>query len=57
MTKPASSAARCDQIISLIDECLAEVDASLRVIAGEGRTSPTRSTNAGRRHLAMVRNP
>jgi hypothetical protein len=40
MTKPTRSAARCDHIISLIDECLAEYDAGLRLITGEGRTSP-----------------
>ena len=51
MTKPPSSAARVDQILALIDECLAEVDAGLRVIAGEGRTSPTRPT---RRHLTLL---
>jgi hypothetical protein len=56
MTKPANSAARCDQIISSIDECLAEVDANLRVIAGGGRTSPTRCTNTARRHLVAGRN-
>ena len=45
MTKPIrSSAARCDQIIALIDECLAEVDVipGLRLVVGEGRTSPGR---------------
>jgi hypothetical protein len=40
MTKTTSSADRCDRIISLIDECLAEATLGLRVIAGEGRTSP-----------------
>src|SRR4051812_40888092 len=35
MTKPTSTAARCDRIISLIDECLADVDARLRVITGD----------------------
>jgi hypothetical protein len=52
MTKTTnSSAARCDRIISLIDECLAEVETTpaLRVIAGEGRTSPRNP-----RHLSSV---
>ena len=36
MTKtPSTSAARCDRIISLIDECLAGMSSSLRVTAGE----------------------
>jgi len=52
MTKPTSSAARCDHIISVIDECLAEVGTGLRVIVGEGRTSPI---NHSSRHLALVR--
>ena len=51
MTKPTSSAARCDRIISLIDECLAEVTIGFRVVAGEGRPSP-RTT----RHLTAVPN-
>jgi hypothetical protein len=50
MTIPTSSADRCDRIISLIDECLADVEAGLRVIAGEGRPS-TRNP----RHLMAVR--
>jgi hypothetical protein len=55
MTKPTrSSAARCDRIISLIDECLAELDAGLRVIAGEGRTGPT-TFPVPTEHLALVR--
>jgi hypothetical protein len=53
MTKPTSSAARCDRIISLIDECLADVESGLRLIAGEGHTvSPTRVPS---RHLALIR--
>jgi hypothetical protein len=52
MTKPTSSAARCDHIISMIDECLAEFDSGLRVIAGEGHTSPLRTTTC---HLTLVR--
>lgn len=49
MTTTTSSAARCDRIISLIDECLAEVDTGLRLIAGEGRPSPRNP-----RHLTAV---
>ena len=49
MTTTTSTAARCDRIISLIDECLAEVTIGLRVIAGEGRP-PTRTP----RHLTSV---
>ena len=45
-----SSAARCDRIISLIDECLAEATFGLRVIAGEGRT-----TTRNPRHLTAVK--
>ena len=50
MTTPTSSADRCDRILSLIDECLADVDTGLRVIAGEGRPTPRNP-----RHLMAVR--
>ena len=50
MTTTTSTAARCDRIISLIDDCLAGVDTGLRAIAGEGRPS-TRNP----RHLNAVR--
>jgi len=52
MTKPSSSAAGCDRIISLIDECLADVEVGLRLISGEGHTVSTRVPS---RHLAAVR--
>ena len=35
-----SSTSRCDRIISLIDECLAEVESTMRSIAGEGPSTP-----------------
>jgi hypothetical protein len=54
MTKPTSSATRCDRIISLIDECLAEFDAGLRLIAGEGQTGPT-TFPVPTEHVALVR--
>lgn len=40
MTKIPSSAARCDRIISLIDDCLAELTHGLPVAASDGRTLP-----------------
>jgi hypothetical protein len=45
---------RCDRIIALIDECLADVDSTMRSIAGEGRTNPVHP-NVPSRHLAAVR--
>jgi len=53
MTKPTSSAARCDHIISLIDDCLAEFDTGLRLLVGDGHAAtPTRVPT---RHLSAVR--
>jgi hypothetical protein len=47
MTKPLSSATRCDHIISLIDDCLAELGSGLRLLTGDGQNDarPTRSRN------------
>lgn len=50
----SSSASRCDQIIALIDACLAEVDSSSGAgpgqqsphLAGGGRWSPTHPLTA-----------
>jgi hypothetical protein len=49
-----SSTSRCDQIIDLIDECLADVDRTMRAIAGEGHKAPIHP-NVPRRHLDLVR--
>ena len=49
-----SGASKCDRIIALIDECLADVDASMRSIAGEGRPTVLHP-HVPSRHLALVR--
>jgi len=54
MTTPTSNAARCDRIISLIDECLAEVTSGLRLVAGAGR--PSSPSPRSPRHLTAVPN-
>jgi hypothetical protein len=43
---------RCDRIIALIDECLAEHDSTLRVIAGGAQVPSSRNST---RHLHAVR--
>jgi hypothetical protein len=57
MTTPTNSAHRVDRILSLIDECLAEVDSSLRLVAGDGLAAvPVRAISpSARRHLTAVR--
>jgi hypothetical protein len=49
-----TSTSRCDHIIALIDECLADVDRTMRSIAGDGRPHPTHP-HVPTRHLAAVR--
>ena len=54
MSKPTSTHTRCDHIISLIDECLAEVEADVR--STWGQRPPSASARRVRpRHLALVR--
>jgi hypothetical protein len=47
-----NTAARCDRIIALIDECLAEYDSTLRLIAGDAAVTSTRNPS---RHLQLAR--
>jgi len=53
MAKSASTSARCDHIISLIDRCLAEVEAD--VLPVDHGTTSAPCIRVPRRHLALVR--
>jgi hypothetical protein len=49
-----SSTSRCDRIVALIDECLADVDSTMRSIAGDGHAGASRP-HVPARHLDLVR--
>ena len=51
-----TTGSRCDRIIALIDDCLAEVESSLRVVTGHGSPAlQVASTGRTSRHLNIVR--
>jgi hypothetical protein len=47
-----TTTARCDRIIALIDECLAEHDSTLRLVGGDADVATSRNPSP---HLHLVR--
>jgi hypothetical protein len=47
-----TTTARCDRIIALIDDCLAEQDSAVRLVAGDGTVDTGCNPS---RHLHLVR--
>jgi hypothetical protein len=55
MSKPTSPRSRCDRIIAMIDDCLAEAESSVRAIAGHGTPLFQVASTGANRHLSIVR--